>query len=415
MPLSSALRGLELLPGVQVAALAHNHRICASTSDAKVLAPVVDNLCRVADHWRKQQGTAPRKTLIMQFERGVIVARWLAPDILLLIIANSLLGMTDLEPRMRAVEGELSLAVTAALAATPEQAEVVTENSVETDDDQTRLYRRGGRDTRRHDSALARIGPLQRELDPGAKRFHPGAKRFHHPYASVAGICLPADYCGGDWWSLTRLDDHRLLVIVGDATGHDLRASFVIAAARAAFDTTLFLRGSRVSCTDLLRAMNHAVRQCAGGQLQMTCVAVMLDQQTHTLQVVGASHPAPLLIRRGPAGPAVTAFPTRGSPLGAVLEPSLSSSECRLQPGDELFLFSDGVTECEDPRGRRFGIRRLTQMLVESERAALPGLCLGVERSLARFRGTSPPRDDATFVGVRVAPDRSDQLSSSSG
>jgi sigma-B regulation protein RsbU (phosphoserine phosphatase) len=75
-----------------------------------------------------------------------------------------------------------------------------------------------------------------------------------------------------------------------------------------------------------------------------------------------------------------------------------------VQPGDSLFLFTDGLVETEDAAGEAFGAERLERLLVEERNDNLAGILARVDRAIREHRGSADAADDATMLVLRVGP-----------
>jgi len=123
----------------------------------------------------------------------------------------------------------------------------------------------------------------------------------------------------------------------------------------------------------------------------------MLDRDGH-LEFINAGHPSPFLIRKGVAEEAFT----EGSyPVGLVPEAKYTAACLRLEPGDTLVLFSDGVTEAMDPDEQMFGVRRLKEVLTGQTECPLDQLQKSVLQSIENFSRGAHQTDDVTLLIVR--------------
>src|SRR5213593_3584164 len=123
----------------------------------------------------------------------------------------------------------------------------------------------------------------------------------------------------------------------------------------------------------------------------------ILDQEGH-LEFINASHPSPILIRRGVAEEAFT----EGSyPVGLVPEAEYTAVCLKLEPGDTLVLFSDGVTEAMDPDEQMFGITRLKELLTGQMECPLELLQKCVLEAVENFARGAHQADDLTLLIVR--------------
>jgi sigma-B regulation protein RsbU (phosphoserine phosphatase) len=123
----------------------------------------------------------------------------------------------------------------------------------------------------------------------------------------------------------------------------------------------------------------------------------ILDQEGH-LEFINAGHPSPFLIRHGVAEEAFT----EGSyPVGLVPEAEYTAVCLKLEPGDTLVLFSDGVTEAVDPDEQMFGTARLKKLLTGQMECPLEHIQKCVLEGVENFARGAHQADDVTLLIVR--------------
>ena len=165
---------------------------------------------------------------------------------------------------------------------------------------------------------------------------------------------------GGDAFDYS-LDGDTLHIAVFDGMGHGLGATLLASVALAAYRNAR--RGDR-SLLETAQVVDEVLAEQFGEDSFVTGVFGRLDLTTGGLSLLCAAHPAPLLVRGGRPVGEVAVEP--GPPLGfgsradAVVEASL-------QPGDRLFLFSDGVVEARSAEGEFFGLDRLLDLVTRQE------------------------------------------------
>ncbi len=152
--------------------------------------------------------------------------------------------------------------------------------------------------------------------------------------------------------------------------------------------------------TDPARVFNHINRfLCDHAEVgrYATMFFGILDEQGH-LEYINAGHPSPFLIRRGVAEEAFT----EGSyPVGLVPEAEYASYCVKLDPGDTLVLFSDGITEAMDPEEELYGVARLREVLSGHMDTPLDQLQRCVLESVENFARGAHQADDVTLLLVR--------------
>ncbi len=203
-----------------------------------------------------------------------------------------------------------------------------------------------------------------------------------YPHLAVTGFNLPCLSVGGDYFDVFPLSDGRTAFLIADVSGKGLGAALLTTMLQGA------LSGMTLG-TDPARVFNHVNRfLCDHSEIgrYATMFFGILDQEGH-LEFINAGHPSPILIRRGVAEEAFTegSYPV-----------------ClKLQPGDTLVLFSDGVTEAMDPDEQMFGVARLKQLLTGQLECPLEQLQKCVLEAVENFARGAHQADDLTLLIVR--------------
>ena len=214
-----------------------------------------------------------------------------------------------------------------------------------------------------------------------------------HPHFAVTGINSPCLSVGGDYFDVFPLSDRRTAFLIADVSGKGLGAALLTTMLQGA------LSGMTLG-TDPARVFNHVNRfLCDHSEVgrYATMFFGILDHDGH-LEFINAGHPSPFLIRRGVAEEAFT----EGSfPVGLVPEAEYCAACLKLEPGDTLVLFSDGVTEAMDPDDQLFGVPRLKQLLTGQTECPLEQLQKCILESVENFTRGAHQADDLTLLIVR--------------
>jgi sigma-B regulation protein RsbU (phosphoserine phosphatase) len=214
-----------------------------------------------------------------------------------------------------------------------------------------------------------------------------------YPHLSVSGINFPCLAVGGDYFDVFSLGDTRTAFLLADVSGKGLGAALCTNLLQGA------LSGMTLG-TDPARVFNHVNRfLCDHSEIgrYATMFFGILDDRGH-LEYINAGHPSPFLIRRGVAEDVFT----EGSyPVGLVPEAEYTAVCLKLEPGDTLVLFSDGVTEAMDPAEQLFGVPRLKEVLTGHMQTPLEELQKIVLESVENFAHGASQADDLTLLLVR--------------
>jgi sigma-B regulation protein RsbU (phosphoserine phosphatase) len=124
----------------------------------------------------------------------------------------------------------------------------------------------------------------------------------------------------------------------------------------------------------------------------------VLDLEKGTVAYSNGGHNPPFILR---AAGGVDHLPGRGLPAGTLEEATYQTRELALQPGDVLFLYTDGVTEAMNAAGDLFTVPRLQAALEQGDRSAPVALMHDVLEAVRVFTGDAPQSDDLTALAVR--------------
>ncbi|WP_324277219.1 PP2C family protein-serine/threonine phosphatase [Blastococcus brunescens] len=181
----------------------------------------------------------------------------------------------------------------------------------------------------------------------------------------IAGALEPAYEIGGDTFDYAVTNDTADLLVL-DSVGHGLASALLSSAAVGAYRHA---RRSQLDLPEISQAMNTVIAQQFGASQFATAAIVRLDLDTGQLRWVNAGHPAPLILRRGSLIHLPACLPAR--PLGLQSGKPLEC-ETRLQPGDQVLLYTDGIVEARSPTGEFFGEERLADFILRAAAAGDP-------------------------------------------
>lgn len=240
------------------------------------------------------------------------------------------------------------------------------------------------------DPELERAREVQRRMSPQ------GVVRV--PGFAITGINQSVSACGGDWWSCHALVDGRVLLAVGDVTGHGMASALVAVLARGIVEGVVRASDAGVSPARVIATLAAALADLGDDRHAMTCAVAVLDPATGAVQLANAGHPFPYVKRR--ATGALEALIARGSPLGGAA-PAVGMAKARLEPGDLLILCSDGVADRTGADGRRFGERRIRRLLSDPAadgNTAVRRLRTEFLAAVREFAADTDADDDLTLV-----------------
>ncbi len=202
----------------------------------------------------------------------------------------------------------------------------------------------------------------------------------------------PTDAVGGDYFGYTFLPDGSLAIAVGDVAGHGVPAALLMA--RLCSEARYCLVTDIIPC-DAVDALNRELCKQSYSYF-ITFALCVLDHRQHELTVVNAGHMPPLC-RRAKTGQVESLCVEASSPpLGIESGLSYQQAKVRLEPGDVVVMYTDGVSEAINADGARYGIDRVESIVAAGSdaRSVVDMLIEDVQR----FSGKKEQEDDVCIV-----------------
>jgi sigma-B regulation protein RsbU (phosphoserine phosphatase) len=253
---------------------------------------------------------------------------------------------------------------------------------------------------------LAAAAEIQRSLLP--------RKPADYGPFKIEWMFQPSSQIGGDIFNVIRLADHLWAIYTLDISGHGVPAAMVAVSVHQALqpgsgflsrpNPRMALAQSPASPAEVLKALD------AGYPFErfsnfFTMVYLILDTETHTLTYSNAGHPRPVVLRRGGR----LKLLKRGGPfigLAGIRLPEedegFMEEQLAFHPGDQLFLYTDGLNEYMNPEGDMYGNQRLHALLQDHAGESVSAMIAAVRGAWLAFGRGVPPADDVTLVGIEL-------------
>ena len=205
----------------------------------------------------------------------------------------------------------------------------------------------------------------------------------------------PAKEVGGDFYDFFLIDDDHLGMVMADVSGKGVPAALFMVIAKTLIKNHA-LRGE--SPAEILYNVNNQL--CDGNEAEMfvTVWLAILELSTGRGVAANAGHEHPVICRKGGSYELVV---YRHSPAVAAMEGiRFREHAFELNPGDRLYVYTDGVPEATDAGDRLFGSERMLAALNRDPNADPEALLRGVRREIDAFVGDAPQFDDITMLGL---------------
>lgn len=210
------------------------------------------------------------------------------------------------------------------------------------------------------------------------------------PGWNMAAHWQPARAVSGDFYDFIAFPDGKWAIVVGDVTDKGVPAALVMATTRS----ILRAAAERFEAPGkVLEQANNQICPDIPPNMFVTCLYALLDPASGTIRYANAGHNVPYQRRSD----GVVEMRARGMPLGLMPDMSYEEKETQIGPGENILLYSDGMTEAHNPQGEMFGTPRLRELITMPQCGNELISCMLDE--LKAFTGPAwEQEDDVTFV-----------------
>ncbi|MFN0085017.1 MAG: PP2C family protein-serine/threonine phosphatase [Blastocatellia bacterium] len=232
------------------------------------------------------------------------------------------------------------------------------------------------------------------------------------------GICIPARSVSGDYYDFFEITPGLIGLTVADVCGKGVSAALMMANLQAnlrgqvqAYHDAYALKAQSAPGVAQTAARAHPVhrlvqrvnQQLAGSMIDASYITFFyaeFDESSHTLRYTNAGHNPPLLLRR--RDPRLEKLDRGGTVLGLFSDAEYESDELRLEPGDILIAYTDGLIESRNHRGEEFGEERLGRLLLQHAHLDAPRLEAQILHVIRQWTADAEQEDDLTLVIFKV-------------
>jgi serine phosphatase RsbU (regulator of sigma subunit) len=232
---------------------------------------------------------------------------------------------------------------------------------------------------------------IQMELLPKTFPKLPGLDMF--------AFTVPARHVGGDCYDVIDLGDGKLAITIGDVSGKGTPAAILMANVQAAVRA---LSESLLPPAELITRVNRLVHGYTEDSVFITFFYCILDTRTGEVVYVNAGHNPPCVLR---ANGEREYLDRGGLFVGILADSEYEEGRTTLYAGDDLVLYTDGITEAANPEDEMFGEERLERLLLEHHHASAREIEEHVYASIKDFAAGAAQADDLTMVIVKMTSD----------
>ena len=219
------------------------------------------------------------------------------------------------------------------------------------------------------------------------------------PQFEITGFCLPATQVGGDYFDYFYRDSQHLDMTIADVSGHAVGPALFMVAARSAIRTQANWQETPAKTLDVLNSFLFEDLNNANHFLTM--FYLQYNTITQILSYANAGHPKPLLYSSH-AKIECRQLDTDGLIIGIRKNVIFEEKKVQLRADDCLLLYTDGLTEAENPQGEFFGMGRLTKVFSQCAGQKPEVIIEEIIQHLKQFCQTESFKDDVTMMVLKL-------------
>jgi phosphoserine phosphatase RsbU/P len=211
----------------------------------------------------------------------------------------------------------------------------------------------------------------------------------------LAGHNAPCRTVGGDYYDFISYPDGRLCLVLGDVAGKGMAAALMMSSLQARVQ---LLTEEVLPLSTLMSRLDHAIASRCPANRFITLFVCLIDPQTGALTYCNAGHNPALLVR---ASGEVIWLSAVGTVLGILPELGYEERQERLEPGDLLAIYSDGLTEAATPAEEEVGQDRLAEWVVTRRNQPAASIVAELTQAVHEWCAPGSAEDDMTLLIAR--------------
>ena len=248
-----------------------------------------------------------------------------------------------------------------------------------------------------HDELYEKNKQIQWELEAAKKvqQFIIPTNFSSFTYPSVSGLYLPIEDIGGDYFDCYNIDDKTGGFLIADVTGHGIPAALVMAMSKMIFSiySTRFNRPGQ-----FLKNINAKIRSVLLEGQYITCFYIVYDDNEKRIYFSNAGHTRALYYRAD--SDKILALDTLGYFIGISDDSDYEEKNLKVESGDRVFLYTDGLSEIKNSDKEEFGEKRIAAFIRQNNKLKGDAFCSGLYKEIESFALMSERSDDLAFLNI---------------
>ena len=207
----------------------------------------------------------------------------------------------------------------------------------------------------------------------------------------------PAKEVGGDFYDFFLVDDNHLAIVMADVSGKGVPAALFMVIAKTLLKNRAYLGGSP---SEILADVNNQLCEGNEAELFVTVFLGIIDLETGEIVSASAGHEYPVYYRKSQDA-FVMEKDKHGPPLATMEAMTYRETRNKLEHGDAIYIYTDGVTEATNTQNELFGDTRMVESLNRLKNKKSEEVLQGVRKDIDEFVGSAPQFDDITMLCLR--------------
>lgn len=215
------------------------------------------------------------------------------------------------------------------------------------------------------------------------------------PELGIHATMTPAKEVGGDFYDFFLIDEDHLAMVIADVSGKGVPAALFMVIAKTLIKN---VTQTGLSPKEVLEKVNRQLCENNEAEMFVTVWLGILEVSTGSMVCANAGHEYPVIKKVG--GVYELIKDKHGFVLAGMEESRYQQYTLALQPGDKLYLYTDGVVEATDSRNRLYGTERMLAALNRNKEKRSEELLLKIKEDIDLFVGEAPQFDDITMLAL---------------
>jgi phosphoserine phosphatase RsbU/P len=213
----------------------------------------------------------------------------------------------------------------------------------------------------------------------------------------LAALNLPAKEVGGDFYDFIPVGAYKWGLVIADVSGKGVPAALFMALSRTLVRANV---SDTVTASEAIRKSNDLLTENDRSNMFVTLFYGVLDPLKMTLKYVSAGHNPPFMLRKG--GKDIILLKAKGVAMGVIPDIGLEEKEIKLDSGDVVVLYTDGVTEAINGKEEQFGPDRVTDIAEKYRDCSSDEIMQRIKEGVLEFSRGQPQFDDITLMVLKI-------------